>query len=69
MYTETFSKKLIKAREDIGYTQLQASEMLGIARSTLSNYEIGRTEPSIELLGKIIDLYEKPAQWFLNTEK
>lgn len=67
MYKELFSKKLIKARKDAGYTQLQAAHLIQIPRATLANYEIGRTEPDIETLGMLADLYEVSIDWLLST--
>lgn len=69
MYIEPFSKKLKKAREDSGYTQTEVAKEIKIAQSTLANYETGRTEPDIETLGKLINLYNITADWLLSTGK
>ena len=49
--------------------QEEIATELKIARSTLANYETGRTEPDIETLGKLIDFYEIEARWILGTKK
>lgn len=67
MYKENFHVKLKDARKTAGYTQTQVSEILNIPRSTIANYELGRTEPDIESLGKMIDFYEVNANWILGT--
>lgn len=67
MYKENFHVKLKDARTSAGYTQIQVSEILKIPRSTIANYELGRTEPDIETLGKMIDFYEVNANWVLGT--
>lgn len=68
MYVENFAEKLKKARTDAGYTQIQVSEILKIARSTLANYEVGRTQPDYETLGKLADFYAVSVDWLLGTK-
>lgn len=50
-------KSLKKARTDAGYTIVQASEKLGINPMTLSNYERGKSSPTVKLIKKIEKLY------------
>lgn len=69
MYKENFAQKLKKARNDSGYTQEEAAKILNINRVSLTNYERGRTEPDIETLGKLIELYNITADWLLSTGK
>ena len=68
MYKELFPEKLREARNEAGYTQQQVAELLNIPRATLANYETGRTEPDLEILGKLIDFYEIPARWIIGTK-
>lgn len=68
MYIENFHKKLKQARIDAGYTQIQISEIMNIPRSTLANWEIGRTHPDYESLGKLADFYEVSIDWLLGTK-
>ncbi len=42
----TLGDRLRKAREHAGLTQAELAELIGIARSSVVSYEIGRTEPS-----------------------
>ena len=67
MYAETFSQRLKRAREEIGYTQVQVSDILNIPRVNISNYETARTQPDIETLGLLIDLYEEDANIIIGT--
>lgn len=69
LYIETFKEKLTEARKDTGFTQKEVSEELNIPRSTLANYETGRTEPDLETLAKLIDFYQVSADWILGTGK
>lgn len=68
MYKETFSQKLKKARKKTGFTQEETALETGIPRSTLANYEAGRTEPDIENLGKLADFYEVSIDWLVGTK-
>ncbi len=67
MYKETFQKNLKIARTRREFTQAEAAQELGISRVNITNYETGRTEPDIETLGKIIDLYGINPSWLLGT--
>ena len=68
MYHETFAQKLAKARTDAGYTQRAVAEMLGISKSTIASYEMGRTQPDIETLGLLVDLYCISCDWLIGTK-
>lgn len=68
MYEETFATKLKKAREEAGYTQRQVETLTGIKQATIASYEIGRTQPDIETLGKLADFYAVSADWLIGTK-
>lgn len=67
MYSENFPIKLKKARNDAGYTQEQVADYLKIKRSTLANYERGRTEPDIETIATLADFYQISVDWLFST--
>ncbi len=67
MYKEGFASKLKKAREEKNMLQIDVAVALNIPRSTLANYETGRTEPDIETIGKLITFYGIDANWLLST--
>lgn len=67
MYKETFPQKLKKARKQTGFTQNEVSADTGIPRSTLANYEAGRTEPDIETIGILADFYNVSVDWLFGT--
>lgn len=46
---------LKKVREDAGLTQIELAEALGVTQSTISNVEVGRRQPSIDLLERWLD--------------
>ncbi len=67
MYKEIFQIKLKEARKRREFTQEEAAKELGISRTNITNYETGRTEPDIETLCRLIELYEISADWLLGT--
>ena len=48
------------ARVNVGLTQQQAAAQLGIDKSTVQNYETGKTIPNWAIVQKISDLYKIP---------
>lgn len=68
MYQESFAQKLKKAREETGFSQEETSAETKIPRSTLANYEAGRTQPNLENLGILADFYNISIDWLLGTK-
>lgn len=68
MYKESFPSKLAKARTNAGYKQIEVSVETKIPRSTIANWETGRTEPDIENLGILADLYQISLDWLVGTK-
>lgn len=68
MYIETFAQKLTQARKDIGLSQREVACLLDISKSTIASYETGRTQPDIETLGQLADLYEVSTDWLIGTK-
>lgn len=68
MYQESFPSRLKKAREKTGFTQKEVAEETKIPRSTLANYETGRTQPDIENLGILADFYNISIDWIVGTK-
>ena len=51
------------ARVNAGMNQAEASKRLGISKSSLQNYESGKTEPSWELVQRMESVYAFPAAY------
>lgn len=68
MYYEGFPSKLKKARQSTGFTQAEIEKEIKIPRSTLANWEIGRTQPDIESLGILADFYGVSVDWLIGTK-
>ncbi|SCW43794.1 Transcriptional regulator, contains XRE-family HTH domain [Paenibacillus tianmuensis] len=61
----TVSERLRYARERINFKQKDVSERTGINNKTLSRYENGGSEPDINTLRILADLYEVSLDWIL----
>jgi transcriptional regulator with XRE-family HTH domain len=70
MKTDPFrtGDKLRKLREDHNYTQEYVAEMLGVAPSTLSDYEHGKVRVNMEALEKAAKLFNVDMTLFFSTE-
>ena len=55
-------------RKKYKYTQDSISEKLNISRSTFSNYENGQSEPDLNMLVKICDLFNCSLDQLVNSD-
>ena len=53
----TFGQRLTKYRKLCGLTQQQVADILSLNRTTYTKYETGVSEPSLEILKKIVAIY------------
>lgn len=60
-----FSEKLKALRLKNGLTQDELGEKLCLSRSSISSYEIGRNEPTIETIIAVSDLFNVTADELL----
>jgi len=51
------------ARVNARFTQKEAAKAIGINPATLKNYELGRTVPDWNIVKKIEDTYQFPADY------
>lgn len=65
MYKEIFKYRIRDARKENRMSQREAASKLGISHGTIASYEVGRTEPDLETLGKIAKLYCHTVDYFL----
>lgn len=65
MINVTLGSKLRQMRKAKGWTQAYAAEQLGIARQTLTGYEIEIRDPSTEMLNKLAQIYGVTADYLL----
>ena len=54
-----------KLRTDMGYTQKQVAEVLGVSQNTYSQYEIGVLNYPVDALVKLADFYGVSVDYLL----
>lgn len=62
---ETFGKRLRTARKKAGLTQVQISQELNIIQKSFSQYETGRTAPSMSTLVALAKKLNVSVDWLL----
>lgn len=55
-------------RNRMGYTQTTAAEKIGLKYYQLGNYETNRSEPSIDILKKMAEVYETTVDQLIGYE-
>lgn len=65
----SFPEKLKTLRESHNHTQQQLADLLGVRKSSISNYETGRSYPKRMVLLKLAQIYNIPPSSFLETEE
>ncbi len=62
-------ENLLILRKNIGLTQKEIADRLGISRQAYANYETGNREPDIEVLKALSDLYDVSIDFLVKDEK
>lgn len=62
---EKFIKRLKLLRKIRGLKQEEVADFVGIKRNTYSDWENGKTDPSLKKLLMLADLYSVPLDWLL----
>ena len=65
----SFPEKLKYLRESHNHTQQHLADLLGVQKSSISNYETGRSYPKRMVLLKLAQIYNVPPSSFLETEE
>lgn len=63
----TFPERLKMLRDDKGFTQQQLAEVLNITVSSVSHYENGSRQPSIEILIRLADVMNVSVDYLVGT--
>jgi transcriptional regulator with XRE-family HTH domain len=64
----SFAKRLKMLREKSGRTQKEIAEFIGVKKSTISMYEIGKREPDYETLKAICDIFDVDTDYMLGRK-
>ena len=60
-------KRIQQAREEKGLTQAELAARLDCTQSALSNYELGKRKPNLDLLNEIAEVLNKPLDYFFES--
>lgn len=63
---ESLKDRIKKLRKDLGMTQQEFADKLGLKRQTVAAYEIGKIEPSNSILLMICDKFPVEKEWLQN---
>ena len=66
---QSFDKNLVKYRKLCGFTQQEIADILNLNRTTYTKYETGVSEPSFEILKKIVAVYGVDVNAILGQEE
>lgn len=61
--------KMINRRKDLGYSQQELANKLGVTRSAVSGWEIGRNEPDLQTIIKLKEILRVKEDAFFLDDK
>ncbi len=64
-----FQQRLQEQRRLCGYTQQQIADMLQIAQPSYIRYENGSSEPKLQTLVKIADIFDVSVDYLLGRDE
>ena len=65
----TFSTRIKELRKENGYTQRALAEMLELTNSTVCDWETGRSEPDLETLKRLAQLFSVSTDYLLGLSE
>ena len=60
-----FQERLIEQRKLFGYTQREVAKFLGMTQPSYIRYENGKSEPSLENLVKLANIFDVSTDYLL----
>lgn len=64
----TLGQRIKLAREEAGLSQRQLGQILQLSDKAVSSYEVGRAEPSLEILQTISRATSTPVEYFFSSK-
>lgn len=55
---ENMNENILKLRKDFKLSQEELAERVGVTRQTISNWELGETQPNVEQLKKLSEIFK-----------
>ena len=62
------ASRLKEVRKDLGMSQKEVAEAIGVTSSAYANYEQGTREPALKVLVKICEVLDTSADYLLGIE-
>ncbi len=59
-------RKIKTARREADYSQKELAQLLKLSDKTVSAYEVGRAQPSLQTLSRLGKVLHKPINYFLD---
>lgn len=59
--------RLRSLRDEVGITQQELADKLFLTQKTINSYETGRTQPNIETLCKIADIFDTSVDYLIGN--
>ncbi|MBR2372144.1 MAG: helix-turn-helix transcriptional regulator [Clostridia bacterium] len=66
---KVFQERLFALRKEFEYTQREVAQMLGISQPSYIRYENGTSQPNLQTLAKIADIFDVSVDYLLGREK
>ena len=63
-----FKKRLKEIRTERSMTQKNVYELLGVSPNCYASWEQGRTQPDIEMIKKLCEIFDVSADYLLGTD-
>ena len=64
----SYSARLREARKRAGLTQEELGKLVGCAKTTITGYETGKSEPNMNILSKMMDVLDVDANFIFQDE-
>ena len=65
---ETINERILKIRKECGLSQDAFAERIGVTKSAISGYEIGRREPTLQIIKSICREFGVEENWLQTGE-
>ena len=66
---KVFQERLFALRKEFEYTQREVAKMLSISQPSYIRYENGTSQPNLQTLAKIADIFDVSVDYLLGREK
>ena len=64
----TFGERLKQRRQELKITQARLAELLSVSRSAISNWEVGRNYPDLDILVSLSEILQMSIDQLLKEE-